>query len=87
MAGLTEKGRLSTDLNLKLWECVLSHTAKKSFVTNYYFQCFPTLDLMKITGHAIKKVFLYYIRHTKPDTAKRLSKHIKAWSEKMLKAA
>lgn len=86
-AGLTEKGRLSTDPKLELWECISSHTARRSFATNYYLQGFPTLDLMKITGHTTEKVFLNYIRHTKLDTAKRLSKHIKAWSEKMLRVA
>lgn len=87
LAGLTEKGRLSTTPALQLWECVSSHTARRSFATNYYLQGFPTIDLMKITGHTTEKVFLNYIRHTKLDTAKRLSKHIKAWSEKMLRVA
>lgn len=87
LAGLTEKGRLSTDPKLELWECISIHTARRSFATNYYLQGFPTLDLIKITGHTTEKVFLNYIRHTKLDTAKRLSKHIKAWSEKMLRVA
>jgi len=87
LAGLTEKGRLSTEPNLELWECVSSHTARRSMATNYYLQGFPTVDLMKITGHTTEKVFLNYIKSTKLDTAKRLSKHIKAWSEKVLKVA
>lgn len=86
-AGLTEKGRLSTEPELELWECISSHTARRSFATNYYLQGFPTIDLMKITGHTTEKVFLNYIKVTKLDTAKRLSKHIKMWTEKTNRAA
>ncbi|MCW3108454.1 MAG: Integrase family protein [Segetibacter sp.] len=86
-AGLNELGRLSTEPKLQLWECISSHTARRSFATNYYLQGFPTIDLMKITGHTTEKVFLNYIKVTKLDTAKRLSKHIKMWTEKTNKAA
>ncbi len=87
VAGLTEKGRLSTNPKLELWECISSHTARRSFASNYYLQGFPTIDLMKITGHTTEKVFLNYIKITKLDTARRLSIHIKEWSKKMLKVA
>lgn len=88
VAGLSEKGRLSTAPDLELWRSVSSHTARRSFATNYYLQGFPTLDLMKITGHKTERAFLKYIRVSKLDTAKRLSQHIKMnWSEKMLKVA
>jgi hypothetical protein len=50
-AGLTEKGRLSTDPRKELWEGVSAHTARRSFANNYYLMGFPTLDLIKITGH------------------------------------
>ncbi|SFP92198.1 site-specific integrase [Parafilimonas terrae] len=88
LAGMAEKGRLSTSPDLELWQCVSSHTARRSFATNYYLEGFPTIDLMKITGHKTEKAFLKYIRVTKLDTAKRLSQHIKKnWSEKMLRIA
>jgi integrase len=87
-AGLTEKGRLGNNNALELWECISSHTARRSFATNYYLQGFPTLDLMKITGHKTEKAFMKYIRVTKLDAAKRLSAHMKKmWSEKMLRVA
>lgn len=87
-AELTERGRLSTDPVKELWECISSHTARRSFATNYYLEGFPTIDLMKITGHKTEKAFLKYIRVTKLDTAKRLSEHIKKnWSAKLLKVA
>jgi integrase len=88
LAGMAEKGRLATSPELELWQCVSSHTARRSFATNYYLERFPTIDLMKITGHKTEKAFLKYIRVTKLDTAKRLSQHIKKnWSEKMLRIA
>jgi integrase len=88
IAGLNETGRLSTDPIKTLAECVSSHTARRSFATNYYLEGFPTIDLMKITGHRTEKAFMKYIRVTKLDTAKRLSEHIKKnWSGKLMKVA
>lgn len=76
-AGMAETGRLSTGPGLQLWQCISSHTARRSFATNLYLQGFPTIDLMKITGHKTEKAFLKYIRVTKLDTAKRLNEHNK----------
>jgi integrase len=88
MVGLTEKGRLSNDNGVELWQCISSHTARRSFATNYYLQGFPVIDLMKITGHRTDVSFMKYIKVTKLDAAKRLSAHMKKrWSEKMLKVA
>lgn len=85
--GLSMAG-LSSDVNLELWQCVSSHTARKSFATNYYLQGFPVIDVMKITGHKTEKAFMKYIRITKLDAAKRLSSHMKKMlSEKMLRVA
>lgn len=87
-AGFTETGRLSTSPELELYKSVSSHTARRSFATNYYLQGFPTIDLMKITGHKTEKAFLKYIRVSKLDSAKRLAQHMKKkWSEKMLRVA
>ena len=86
-AGLTEKGRLLTQPDLELWECISSHTARRSFASNLYLQGFPPIDLMKITGHRTEKSFLKYIRVSKLETAKRLNLHIKKnWSKATLKA-
>lgn len=88
-AGLTEKGRLSTDPNSELWACVSSHSCRRSFCTNLYLEGFPTIDLMKISGHRTEKAFLSYIKVNKLDAAKRLSSHNKKknWSEIMLRVA
>lgn len=87
-AGFTEAGRLTSEPNVELYQCISSHTARRSFATNYYLQGFPTIDLMKITGHRTEKAFMTYIRVSKLDTAKRLSQHIKKnWSRTMLNVA
>lgn len=87
LAGLIDKGRLSTDPSKELWECISSHTARRSFATNYYLEGFPTIDLMKATGHKTESAFMRYIKISKLDTAIRLSQHIKKnWSEKLLRA-
>lgn len=87
-AGFEELGRLSTNPVLPLYDCVSSHTARRSFATNYYLQGFPTIDLMKITGHRSEKNFLKYIRVSKLDSAKRLSAHNKKhWSAMVMKVA
>ncbi|HEY4063193.1 MAG TPA: site-specific integrase [Puia sp.] len=87
-AKLTEIGRLTSHPTLELCECISSHTARRSMATNYYLQGFPTIDLMKITGHKTEKAFLTYIRVTKLDAAKRMNEHIKKnWGMKILKIA
>ncbi len=85
LAELNEVGRLSSKPKNKLWQLVSSHTARRSFATNFYLQGFPTIDLMRITGHKTERSFLKYIRVTKLDTAKRLSEHIKQnWKSKLI---
>jgi len=85
LASLTEKGRLSSRPKVPLAELVSSHTARRSFATNHYLQGFPTIDLMKITGHKSERSFLKYIRVSKLDTARRFNEHIKKkWGERAL---
>ena len=87
-AGLTEKGRLSTDPNKPLYDCLSSHTARRNFATNLYLDGYPTIEIQKITGHKTESSFLLYIKVSKLDAAKRLSAHMKKrWSEKMLRVA
>jgi integrase len=87
-AGLTETGRLSTAMDLKLYSCVSSHTARRSFITNLYLEGFPVYDLMKISGHTTERSFMTYLKVSKLDSAKRLNAHIKTmWSRKLLRVA
>ena len=77
IAGLNETGRVAWDLNKPLYELIASHTARRSFATNFYLEGVPSIDLMKLTGHTSEKSFLKYIKVSKLDTAKRLQLHIK----------
>jgi integrase len=88
-AGLTEAGRLSTEPGLQLWECVSSHTARRSMATNYYLEGFPVIDLTRITGHKTESSFLRYIKLSKLDAARRLQVHIKKtnWSAILMRVA
>jgi integrase len=86
IAKLVETGRLISDPNKELWQCVSSHTARRSFATNLYLEGYPPIEIMKITGHKTEKAFLTYIKVSKLDAAKRLGKHMSLkWSEKLLK--
>lgn len=73
--GFTETGRDAEKPTRQLWELVTSHTARRSFATNTYISGFPTLDIMKITGHKTEKAFMRYIKISKRDAAKRLFNH------------
>ncbi len=85
LAGLTETGRLSSDMAKPLNECISSHTARRSFATNLYLSGFPVIDIMKMTGHKTEKSFLNYIKVSKLDAAKRLSAHYKKLLEGKMK--
>lgn len=86
-AEFTEKGRLISKPDKSLYECISSHTCRRSFATNLYLESFPPIEIMKITGHRTETAFLKYIKVTKLDAAKRLSAHIKnMWSKKILQA-
>lgn len=77
IAGLTQTGRLLSHPEKELWEVVSSHTCRRSFCTNLFLSGFPTLEIMKISGHTSEKNFLKYVKVSKIDTAKRLSRHFK----------
>jgi len=88
LAGLTETGRLATNPEMELHECVSSHTGRRSMATNLYLEGFPVYHLMKITGHRTEKSLMVYLKVSKLDSAKRLNEHIKKmWSAKILKVA
>lgn len=86
LAKLNEKGRLSSMPDKMLWQAVSSHTCRRSMITNYYLQGFPTIDLMKISGHKTEANFMKYLRLNTMETAKRMAVHNKMnWSKKLLK--
>lgn len=82
--GLTEmiKGSLfDSKLNRKKlgtypkYKLVSSHTCRRSFATNLYKMNFPTLSIMKITGHTSERTFLTYIKVTPTEHAEKLLEH------------
>jgi integrase len=89
LAGLIQTGRLEGSPSVELWECVSSHTARRSFATNLYNEGFPILDIMKITGHKTERAFLQYIKITDEDAAVKLNEHNKRkdWSKILLRVA
>lgn len=74
---LDESGRLTGEPEKLLYDCISSHTARRSFATNLYLDGFPIPDIMKITGHKTEKAFIKYIKISKIDTARSLHKHYK----------
>jgi len=87
LAGLTEPGRLSSDLNKPLFECIRSHTARRNFATNCYLAGMDSRMIMAVTGHSTEKSFEKYIKITREETAKRMAQHMKMdRSKKAMKA-
>lgn len=70
-------GGVKKKIELQKWEMVTTHTARRSFATNMYKSGYPSINLMKITGHRTEKAFLLYIKVTPEDSAQRLLEHWK----------
>ena len=45
------------------------HTGRRSFATNMYKRRFPTIAIMKLTGHTTESNFLRYIKVTPEENA------------------
>lgn len=69
--------------DVKKWELVGSHTARRSFCTNAYLSKMPVIDIMAISGHKTEKEFYKYIRVTPQERAVKIaeSKFFKANDE------
>jgi len=61
------------------WQLMSSHTCRRSFATNLYLMNFPTLSIMKITGHTTEASFLKYIKVTPKEHAEKLLAHWEAY--------
>lgn len=86
-AGLTETGRLSTDLTKPLFKCISSHTARRNFATNCYLAGMDTRMIRTVTGHKTESSFEKYIKVSKEEIAKRMGEHMRMdLSKKSLKA-
>lgn len=61
-------GKVST-LIYKKYQLVGMHTGRRSFATNMYKRRFPTIAIMKLTGHTTETNFLKYIKVTPEENA------------------
>ncbi len=72
------KGGLRAQTTVSKFDLMTTHTARRSFATNLYLSGFPSISIMKITGHKTEKAFMSYIRISQEENAKQLSEH---WSK------
>ena len=61
-------GKVQT-LTYKKYQLVGMHTGRRSFATNMYKRRFPTIAIMKLTGHTTESNFLRYIKVTPEENA------------------
>ena len=73
------KGGARLNFTLERWQMVKSHTARRTFATNLYIDGYPSINIMKITGHKTETSFLKYIKVSSEMSAKMLQLH---WKEK-----
>jgi integrase len=76
-AGLTETGRLASDLSKPLYQCLTSHTARRNFATNCYLAGMDSRMIMAVTGHSTEKSFQAYLKVSGDEYAKKMSEHMK----------
>ncbi len=67
------KAGLIVHTNRKKFELITTHTGRRSFATNLYLAKFPTITIMKITGHRTEKAFMKYIKVTNEQHAQLLA--------------
>ncbi len=69
------KGSRLVENIYKKYELITTHTARRSFATNLFKQGFPSLNIMKITGHKTEKSFMRYVKVKEEEAALMLKKH------------
>ena len=80
---ITKGGKPDTKIYQK-YKLVTAHAARRSFATNLSKAGFPSIDLMRITGHKTETSFLKYIKTTSEDSAKKLQVHWKLSNLKVI---
>lgn len=73
------KGGKRVTKALPKFKLISSHTARRSFATNLYKSGFPTIGIMKLTGHRTERAFLKYIKVTEDEHAQMLAEHWAKW--------
>lgn len=57
----------------KKYKLIQTHTARRSFATNLFLKGYPTLEIMKVTGHKTESEFLKYIRISSEEVAFKMA--------------
>lgn len=80
LAGFTEvvikySNKAGRDVEERRPKCELikSHTARRSFATNFFQLGLPAAMLMQVTGHSTEKQFMAYINISKRDNARKMA--------------
>lgn len=63
------RGGKASTLIYKKYQLVGMHTGRRSFATNMFKRRFPTIAIMKLTGHTTESNFLKYIKITPEENA------------------
>ncbi len=63
------RGGKASTLVYKKYQLVGMHTGRRSFATNMYKRRFPTISIMRLTGHTTEANFLKYIKVTPEENA------------------
>ena len=84
-ASITKGGNLITRDEEK-WKKLTTHTARRSFASNWYKRGVPSITIMAITGHKTEKSFLKYIRVTPEEHADIFQVHMDKEEKNNLKA-
>jgi len=64
----------------KKYQLVGMHTGRRSFATNMYKRRFPTIAIMRLTGHTTESNFLKYIKVTPEENAAMMAEEFfKSW--------
>jgi integrase len=69
------KGSIRVETTYKKHELLTTHCARRSFATNLFKQGFPSISIMKITGHRTEKSFMKYIKVKEEEAAFMLKTH------------
>ena len=69
------KGGKKVTTSYEKWQLVTSHTGRRSFATNLYRSGFPSISIMRITGHKTETAFLKYIKVDMDEHARLLAEH------------
>jgi integrase len=59
---LEHRGSLEFRSNKKFYECITSHTARRSFATNAYKAGVPLSAIMSVTGHSSEEMLRRYLK-------------------------